>query len=556
MEWIVVKTAIRTVLIVFLSLALFSLPALAATIHVPADQPTIQAGIDATLDGDLVLVAPGTYVENIEVFNKVITIESEAGAEVTAIDGNGEGEVVTFDGWEPEEGAIEGFTIRNGAAFEGGGILCNISSPRIAHCTITENIASYGGGIVCKFSSPTITNCTIVGNKAGFGGGIHCISSFATITNCTISGNEAFYGSGGGICNLYSDPKIINCLITGNFAENYGGGVSSYVLSNPTITNCTISDNIAPNVGGVFCYEDTSPTITNCIIWGNTDVQTNDDCKEHITFSDVGGGCPGEGNIDANPKYIGAGDYHLQCDVSPCVDAGTNYALELPPTDKDGNSRICDGIVDMGAYECLGEWCEECIDGDDDGYGNPASLLCPYPEEDCDDSDPASYPGAPDPCDGVDQACDGLGDEVDSDADDYMICEGDCDDTDPLIKPGVEEICDNGVDDDCDALVDGDDLDCVEFTLDMEASYEGGTLSLEFLLGTPEPATWVNYLIIPDLETEVIQLWEKSLQVVHPPWEGTITFPMPSIGAVEIFTALTTEEGTKAFDYVRVDTGG
>ena len=546
---------------IFLFIALSACPAPAATIHVPSDQPTIQAGIDAAFSGDLVLVAPGSYLENIELPGRAIILESEAGAEETVIDGNGEAAVVTFDSWGTGNTAIEGFTIRNGLAVEGGGIHCNLISPRIVNCVITENLSFMGGGIFCKFSSPTITSCTITDNTSVHGGGIFCYSSFPTITNCTISGNSAGRsmagrGAGGGISIFYSDPTITNCLITGNNAGDRGGGIHCYTLSYPTITNCTLSDNIAPHVGGVSCYDDASPTITNSIIWGNTDVQTNCDCTEHITYSDIGDECPGEGNIDANPDYIGAGDYHLQCDVSPCVDAGTNDAPELPPTDRDGNSRVCDGVADMGAYECPGEWCEECIDGDDDGYGSPAGLLCPHSEEDCDDLDPASYPGAPDPCDGVDQACDGPGDEVDADDDGQMVCDGDCDDADPLVHPEVDEICENEIDDDCDDLVDGDDPDCADFRLEMEAFCEEGTLSLEFLLGAPEPATWSNYMIVTSPGLKVIPLWETSLQVIHPPWEGTIAIPVSSIGWVEIATVLISEEGFQAIDYARVDTGG
>ena len=62
----------------------------AATIHVPADQPTIQAAIDAAADGDTVLVAPGTYYEDINFHGKIITVTSEQGAAATVIDAGGQ----------------------------------------------------------------------------------------------------------------------------------------------------------------------------------------------------------------------------------------------------------------------------------------------------------------------------------------------------------------------------------------------------------------------------------------------------------------------------------
>jgi len=65
----------------------FPVIAVSATIHVPPDQPTIQAGIDVAVGGDTVLVAPGTYVENIDFKGKAITVTSEQGADVTVIDG-------------------------------------------------------------------------------------------------------------------------------------------------------------------------------------------------------------------------------------------------------------------------------------------------------------------------------------------------------------------------------------------------------------------------------------------------------------------------------------
>ena len=81
------KTFIGSLSAVLFISTLFACPALAATIHVPADQPTIQAGIDAAVNGDLVLVSPGTYIENVNFADKAITLQSETGAEETIIDG-------------------------------------------------------------------------------------------------------------------------------------------------------------------------------------------------------------------------------------------------------------------------------------------------------------------------------------------------------------------------------------------------------------------------------------------------------------------------------------
>jgi len=121
------KPTISTVVAVLFSFTVLAYPALTTTIHIPADQPTIQAGIDASVDGGLVLVAPGTYWEKIDFLGKAITVMSVAGADVTVIDGGYcqspfpplteeciNCAVVTFSGGETENSVIDGFTIRNG----------------------------------------------------------------------------------------------------------------------------------------------------------------------------------------------------------------------------------------------------------------------------------------------------------------------------------------------------------------------------------------------------------------------------------------------------------
>jgi hypothetical protein len=166
--------------------------AAADTILVPLDFPTIQEAIDAAVDGDRVLVAPGTYVENINFLGKGITVTSEEGPEVTIIDGNQAGSVVTFDSGEGLASVLSGLTITNGQALYpgGGGILCNESSPTIINCKIVNNSSTVGGGggISCwgSSSSPIITNCIISENSSIIGGGIFCYYSSPTISNCTI----------------------------------------------------------------------------------------------------------------------------------------------------------------------------------------------------------------------------------------------------------------------------------------------------------------------------------------------------------------------------------
>ena len=118
------------------------------TIHVPAGQPTIQAGIDAAVDGDTVLVAPGTYVENIDFKGKVIEVRSSDGADVTIIDGYQYGSVVIFSSGEGTDSVLDGFTVTNGNSFYyAGGIFCYDSSPTITNNIISQNTAVKGGGI-------------------------------------------------------------------------------------------------------------------------------------------------------------------------------------------------------------------------------------------------------------------------------------------------------------------------------------------------------------------------------------------------------------------------
>jgi len=134
----------------------------------------------------------------------------------------------------------------------------------------------------------------------------------------------------------------------------------------------------------------------------------------------------------------------------------------------------------------------------------------------------------------------------------------DCEDTESGVNPGSDEVCDNGIDDDCDGLMDLEDHPDCKSVLEVEASYEEEThrLSLNYTIRTPVPATWGNYLVLTYPSVQVLPLWTASLPVIDPPYSlPTISFYLPPWGLVGTYTCLFTVEGPQAVTSVWVDTG-
>jgi len=391
--------------VILVAFVLFSATAVSNIIYVPDDYSTIQGAIDASVNGDALIVRPGTYLENIDFTGKAITVRSESGPRWCTIDGS-QSRVVTFRSGEGTDSVLMGFTITNGGAQHGGGICCkDYSSPTIIGNTISGNTAyDDGGGICCKdFSCPTIANNIITENTAaieggglscttnsapsisfnviskntsgqyGMGGGIFCSdSSSPDIANNMVSGNDAH--SGGGIfCLFSSSPTILSNVIAGNSVSSSGGGIFCTVDSEPAIINNTIVNNTANLGGGVGCFS-TSSVITNTILWSNSATsgpeiwigEASNPASLTISHSDVQGGqssvyvdsgCAlnwGAGMIDSDPLFVDAaqGDVHLTC-LSPCYGAGDNDAagLGLPSEDFEGDPRVVHDTVDIGADE-------------------------------------------------------------------------------------------------------------------------------------------------------------------------------------------------------------
>ena len=254
----------------------------AGTINVPADQPTIQAGIDAAVSGvDEVVVAPGSYLETINFNGKAITVRSTGNGSTSINVQFQEFHAVKCVSGESADTILQGFSIINGDATgafpddRGGGMYCKDSSPTIIDCRFHGD-ANLGGGMYNENSSPTVIGCYFYGNTSSFpggdatyGGGMYNLNSSPIITGCIFTENSSD-ADGGGIYNNASSPIITDCIFIDHIS-NSGSCVYNYNGSNPVITNSIFSSNIANFNGGAMVNNvNCNPTIVNCTFSNNT----------------------------------------------------------------------------------------------------------------------------------------------------------------------------------------------------------------------------------------------------------------------------------------------
>ncbi len=263
-------------------------------IHVPADQPSIQAGIDAANNGDTVLVAPGTYYEDIDFKGKAITVTSSGGPATTIIDGKNADATVTFKSGELRSSVISNFTIRNGGyasgtqQVSGGGVYVNNAAPSILNNIITANAShaiqvEFGAALI---QGNELSNTAGNGNTFFDGSGIilDFPSGLSTYTHSSIigntienNGNAHGYGGGGIGLWLLEGTFVEGNIIRNNNATGEGGALVSFDADNVSIIGNLIYGNSAQqNAGGVVLHPPSSSVgpfigiIENNTIFGNT----------------------------------------------------------------------------------------------------------------------------------------------------------------------------------------------------------------------------------------------------------------------------------------------
>jgi len=273
-------------------------------LHVPsAEFATIQAAVDASGEKSLILVAPGTYRENIKINAKTITLKSACGPKATVLDGNRSGSVVAFNGRQGGHFVIEGFTVTNGSGkiyianrAMGGGIHCSLGSVEIRGNIITQNTCYLAGGIYLSSKAVVCGNIISLNETKSLGASIYiesqpveCFNNYFLSNKCGSSSagiyvwcknqkvhihhnlffdNWAFYGS-----SVTAIPGIH--LIEDNiFFKNNGCRGGAVLCRNPgadsVIKNNLMLDNWGCYGGGVCSLDGASPLITGNVILGNT----------------------------------------------------------------------------------------------------------------------------------------------------------------------------------------------------------------------------------------------------------------------------------------------
>ncbi len=391
------ETALRTA--AWLSATLFLLLVVCAKASIflvdpegTGTHPTIQAAIDAAIDGDIVELTSGTFTgegnRDLDFGGKALIVRSQDGdPQLCILDCEGSfaepHRGFTFRNGEDTTAVVSGLTMTMGVGllgesnhYYGGALYCEGSSPKIHNCIVDRNYATMGGGLYCTATcsvlvsectftrnsdsavscrygpTPTFRDCVFSENWCdGTGGAVFALEAVLRLVGCRFAGNLAS-SDGGGIFLWRSGSTLVDCIFEYNEAFWWGGGLNADSEQPPHLIGCAFSGNSAHHGGGIR-LEWCPAVLTDCVFRDNT--------------ADAGGGIYTKNGlpvltrctIEANTARVGGG---VACCGSPTFDKCTIAENEAP----DGAGVYCwrdewhgwaDPVFDqtLVAFNTLGE---------------------------------------------------------------------------------------------------------------------------------------------------------------------------------------------------------
>ncbi len=347
----------------------------ARLIRVPLHFATIQAALDAAVAGDTIIVATGTYHENLFMRGKNVSLSSQSPGDrairdQTIIDGSGKMSVITFGGTENETCVVEGLTLRNGVEYKvddeddmyGAAIRGQNCQATLAYNLVTGNTGESAIGDCHGL----IHDNEVVYNHAGGIGRCHGAIQYNILAYNEVTGIWACDGRilRNDVHHCAYGITSANGEVNGNRIRWCGTGVSgSYECINNLLAfndlgvrnthhmqNCTVARNTRGVLGGNLRQ------MENCIVWDNVveDLYGQDPSQLAIQYSCLPVG-DGTGVIHADPQmiYPAGGVFRLKA-TSPCIDSGMRVdaatedinGIPRPFIARPGGSHY-----DMGCFE-------------------------------------------------------------------------------------------------------------------------------------------------------------------------------------------------------------
>ena len=296
----------------------WSMPAQAAIIHVPGDQPGIAAALAVAQAGDQVLIAPGVYSE--------LHLEVPAGVHVAGA------------------GASAADVVIDAQATPAMRLLGGDSIVEMLHFSGDPEVTAFhaGGGIAALGGTPTVRDVIIEGFRTSLGGGIFARDCELAVQDCIIQDCEAQL-IGGGIYAVSADVIVTGSALYANSAGHLGGAWYG-AMGSLSFEQCTIVDNAAPVGGEGGAFNGLGASVINCIMMGNAAADAG---AEQVVAGDLAGralnacslrwqpGWPGyladqladasAGNLEADPLFChapGGLEFYLGLSVdSPALGA-------------------------------------------------------------------------------------------------------------------------------------------------------------------------------------------------------------------------------------------